>query len=172
MLIGSESPPATLSQSSEISSSEDSDMAGMDAKLEKFAIDTSNRMNHQPSSLERHYKMLGNVFARSEDSGPDWALIKLTTLSRAFPNKISVFLHNKEGTNYKKLHIFPEKVASCIIDNDIFIATARAGTIKGYISATPTFIRLAGCPKFLKVWPVTSEEALGEFLLPTIELRY
>lgn len=147
-------------------------MAEMDAGLEKLATDTSNRINHQPSSVTRHYKMLGNVFARSGDSGPDWALIKLTTPLRAFPNKIPVLLHDKEGTNPDKLHIYPEKVASCIIDSNILIATARVGTTKGYLSATPSFVRPAGCPTFLKVWPVISEEALGEFPLPIIELHY
>lgn len=163
------SPPATLTRSSEMSSSEDGDTYGTDFKLQNFTVDTNNTVNHQPSSPMRHYKMLGNLFARSGDSGPDWALIKLIGLSRTYRNKIPLSLQDREGTNSAKFYVYPEKVAPCLVDSSVLIATGRAGTIKGYISATPTFIRLAGCSSFLKVWPVTSDQTLGEFLLPRVE---
>lgn len=111
---------------------------------------------------------IGNLFRRSEDSRSDWALLQLDSNPSGYSNKFLVHPQSKGGTDLTDKYVHCERVAPQIVDSDVYVATGRVDTIQGYISATPTFIKLPGYPNFLKMWLVGLNEPLSKLQIPNL----
>ena len=138
-----------------MSGASDHSVENITAMVPYISLDPETSKELAPTSREPLVR-IGNLVKRSH--GIDWALVRLDSNAWYYRNKVR--LDHKFG---QPDFIYSGDPATEISDDDdIVICTARIGPIKGYISQTPAFIRAAKGGAFQKVWPVVTEQWLGE----------
>jgi hypothetical protein len=55
-----------------------------------------------------------------------------------------------------------EKIATKVIESEVWVATGKSGIIKGTLVKNPYFIKMAGSENYQKMWPVQLETNIGE----------
>lgn len=100
---------------------------------------------------------LGHVFHTEARSTLDYCVFPLKAPQYHTVNRI-LFSNDNTGSCQT---LVSRSIAAYPRQCEVWLATAKSGTLRGFLSKNPYYIKMAGSNKYQKMWPVQLEKNIG-----------